>query len=133
MAEEIEKFDPSKLVDRVRERVQNTFAELIPEEQWKALVQKEINAFLTSHNDGYGHERESGLRQLVHSELRKKLGEILSVEFKSEKWALHWDGQRQQVGKEVERIIIDNAPEILSAMLRQSIQVIVSQMGVNLR
>jgi hypothetical protein len=43
--EELEKFEPQKLIQTVKERIINTFAGLIPESEWEALVQKEVDAF----------------------------------------------------------------------------------------
>lgn len=42
---EIEKFDPSKLMDGVRDRIKATFVSLIPDEMWDAMVEKEIYIF----------------------------------------------------------------------------------------
>jgi len=40
-----EKFDPSKLMDGVRDRIKATFVSLIPDDQWEVMVKKEIDAF----------------------------------------------------------------------------------------
>lgn len=45
MEQSVEKFDPSKLMDGVRDRVKATFVSLIPDDQWEKLVEKEVNAF----------------------------------------------------------------------------------------
>lgn len=66
MAEEIEKFDPSKLMQGVKDRIKATFVSLIPDEQWDQMVKKEIDAFFdpsttyakevitNSYSSGYG-------------------------------------------------------------------------------
>ena len=47
MTKEIEKFDPSKLMDGVKDRIKSTFVSLIPDEMWNAMVEKEIYIFTT--------------------------------------------------------------------------------------
>ena len=44
---EVEKFDPSKLMDGVRDRIKSTFVSLIPDEAWNSMVEKEIYVFTT--------------------------------------------------------------------------------------
>lgn len=43
----IEKFDPSKLMDGVKDRIKATFVSLIPDEMWNAMAEKEIYVFTT--------------------------------------------------------------------------------------
>ena len=50
MANEIEKFDPSKLMDGVRDRIKATFVSLIPEDHWEKLVQAEIDKFFAKYD-----------------------------------------------------------------------------------
>lgn len=42
---EIEKFDPSKLMDGVRDRIKATFVALIPDEQWEVMCKAEMDKF----------------------------------------------------------------------------------------
>ena len=43
----IEKFDPSKLMDGVKDRIKATFVSLIPDEAWDQMLEKEIYIFTT--------------------------------------------------------------------------------------
>jgi len=43
----IEKFDPSKLMDGVKDRIKSTFVSLIPDDVWNTMVEKEIYVFTT--------------------------------------------------------------------------------------
>ena len=45
MANEIEKFDPSKLMEGVKDRIKATFVSLIPDDQWEKMVEKELYVF----------------------------------------------------------------------------------------
>lgn len=45
MDNEIEKFDPSKLMDGVKDRIKATFVSLIPDDAWNKMVEDEIYSF----------------------------------------------------------------------------------------
>jgi hypothetical protein len=51
MAEtQVEKFDPSKLMDGVKDRIKATFVSLIPDDQWEIMVKKEMDSFFEPCN-----------------------------------------------------------------------------------
>lgn len=71
-------FDPQSLAGALRERVRDSLGMLIPDEQWDAMMQREINAFFTPEPDRYGQTRAmSGFGSVVLSvaqeEGRKRL------------------------------------------------------------
>lgn len=43
----IEKFDPSKLMEGVKDRIKSTFVSLIPDNLWETMVEREIYIFTT--------------------------------------------------------------------------------------
>ena len=43
----VEKFDPSKMMEGVKDRIKATFVSLIPDEAWNQMVEKEIYVFTT--------------------------------------------------------------------------------------
>lgn len=47
MAEDksVEKFDPSQLMQGVKDRIKATFVSLVPDDQWEKMVEREIKAF----------------------------------------------------------------------------------------
>ena len=47
MGNQIEKFDPSRLMDGVRDRIKATFVSLIPDDAWDKMVEKELYIFTT--------------------------------------------------------------------------------------
>ena len=44
---QVEKFDPSKLMEGVKDRIKSTFVSLIPDDMWEKMVEKEIYIFTT--------------------------------------------------------------------------------------
>ena len=62
MENQIEKFDPSKLMDGVKDRIKATFVSLIPDNAWSDMVEKELYIFTTgkiiNHHDYMGSDSE---------------------------------------------------------------------------
>lgn len=58
----------------VSDRIKSTFVSLIPEDQWKALVDKEIGVFFApKDSNGYGRERKtSPFQDIVAQELEAR-------------------------------------------------------------
>lgn len=44
---QVEKFDPAKLMDGVKDRIKSTFVSLIPDDMWAQMIEKEIYIFTT--------------------------------------------------------------------------------------
>lgn len=55
MSEELEAFDPSRLMEGVRERIRATFVSLIPEDRWAAMVKEVIDEFMHVKRDTKYH------------------------------------------------------------------------------
>ena len=47
MEDQVEKFDPSKLMEGVKDRIKATFVSLIPDDAWNNMVEKELYIFTT--------------------------------------------------------------------------------------
>ncbi len=65
MENNIERFDPSKLMDGVKDRIKATFVSLIPDEAWDSMLEKEIYIFTTGrivhhHDTDWNHKDENG-------------------------------------------------------------------------
>lgn len=77
-------FDPSTLKDRVSDQIRSSFVELIPEDAWKQMVQREIDWFTKEEvrQTGYYQERTlpSPLVILIRSELERMFKERLASE-----------------------------------------------------
>lgn len=62
MENQIEKFDPSKLMDGVKDRIKATFVSLIPDDAWNSMVEKELYIFTTgkivTHHEYKGADSE---------------------------------------------------------------------------
>ncbi len=103
---EVAVFDPEKLKKDLQARVRNQFLEVIPDEQWDAMIEKEIKGFFENESDltieeqerektneyghGYGYKstfdrlkvKGTAFRALVYDALvplvKERLGKALS-------------------------------------------------------
>ena len=74
MENQIEKFDPSKLMDGVRDRIKATFVSLIPDEMWNAMVEKEIYVFTTGRiEQHHDYVRTKGDGTPVYSDWEERI------------------------------------------------------------
>ena len=71
----IEKFDPSKLMDGVKDRIKSTFVSLIPDDAWEKMVEKEIYVFTTGRinvvqETDWSKTDENGNHPIIIKEVR---------------------------------------------------------------
>lgn len=67
------------LQDKVKERIQTTFLDLIPEDQWNTLVNSAIESFI-----------ETKLVPLVHAEMTAWITKHLKEELAKPEWQTPW-------------------------------------------
>ena len=136
MANEVQKFDPSTLMDGVKARIRAEFASLIPDEAWTEMVKKEVDYYFHDRSD-YGWNNspkvtpfESLVRKLVEDEARRRLGAYLSSEEFNQIWLDH--GQFA-CSKFIEDIIVKNSGSIMVATFGTMFQSILEDFKNKLR
>jgi hypothetical protein len=130
--EELEKFEPQKLIQTVKERIINTFAGLIPESEWEALVQKEVDAFFamrkvisnqkTSMSSGYGYNgnkaettlsleyESSPFRDLVWEHCALMTIGILKDKITTDFFKNNWNVDDMAVNENIKELVANAAP-----------------------
>src|SRR5438876_11157179 len=73
MTDEIEKFDPSKLMQGVKDRIKSTFVSLIPDDKWDELVKTEIDAWFKKETYNNRYNQQVSSFQIVVEETLKEL------------------------------------------------------------
>jgi hypothetical protein len=121
MGNEIEKFDPSTLMQGVKDRIKATFVSLIPDDKWGEMVDSEIKKFFEL-KDGLNeyHSRNSKTShftdvvfQVLTEECKKKCVEIIN----HPDYTIGWDSNKQTVSETLKKRLIDNMPEIMASMM----------------
>lgn len=111
--------------DKVRERIQATFVDLIPEELWAGMVEQQIQQIT----------REV-LPKLVLEEAEKRLRTMIQAELNKPEWREFWDNQSVLLGPGASAMVTDAvkqaAPEMVAALFARFAQGIVMDLRNNM-
>jgi len=119
MAEEPVKYDPAKLMEMVRDRIRATYVSLIPDDQWTAMVKREVDLFFEEKNETtYGTTRSSRFKDVVFSELEKVAKEKVKEELAKLSEGF-WTGE---VSPQVQKLWVDNMGAIVANVFGRAIQ-----------
>lgn len=117
METQVEKFDPSKLMEGVRDRIKATFVSLIPEEQWLEMIQKEVTTFFKEQRRTRYTNNElwtSDFSDVVHEELLNEAKNRMIAYLSSPEFEDIWTENGIKACKEaVSKMIVDNAGAIM--------------------
>jgi hypothetical protein len=113
---DIQKFDPSTLMQGVKDRIKSTFVSMIPDDQWDTMVQKEVDGFFAAKERRNNYERTSDFSELVQKELQEECKKRLLEYLSSEEFKSVWDTKGQVVTAEaVKQMIVNNSGEIMTS------------------
>jgi hypothetical protein len=103
----------ASIQEKVKERIQASFLDLIPPELWEGMVKQHMDDFT-----------KNLLPKLVKEEAEKRLRTLLSEEFKKPEWQDRWDFGRPQASEMLSTVLKEAAPSLVAALfggLAQSI------------
>src|SRR5688572_5792464 len=112
---EVQKFDPSTLMQGVKDRIKATFVSLIPDDQWDQMVKTEVDKFFIKRESGYQQRPvASDFSLLVSSMIEAEAKNRLAKYLESEDFQSIWNNNGQpSTAKAVEEIIVKNSGEIM--------------------
>ncbi len=132
MAEDtqVQKFDPSALMQGVRDRIKATFVSLIPDAQWEQLTQKEIDDFFKPRDD-YRSQRDwrsmSDFQKICFEEFEKLVREKIH-EMLQEYTSSNWSDNGPKMSEELKKLLVENSDKIFAQMLGSMFQSAVNGM-----
>jgi hypothetical protein len=161
MENDIEKFDPSKLMEGVKDRIKATFVSLIPDDQWEKMVEKELYVFTEGRikidrrwvDGGYQDfevrepYRQQGfvtlenskeddispLQQMIREQLRETFKKNLVEFLDSEEYKGYWVQYGQpQVSKAVQEVLTKNAETVFINFMAGMMQMAIDGMRENI-
>ena len=137
MSDAVVKFDPNKLMEMVRDKIRATYVDMIPDEQWHTLVQKEVDAFfvVTSSQDCRGDQSKwsSKFQQVVWEVLTERAKEEVKNHLSSLKGhgGDYVFGQyKPALNAQIQEMIVNNAGSIMMDIMAQSVQNMLNNMQV---
>lgn len=115
MANEVQKFDPSLLMEGVKARIRAEFASLIPDEAWTQMVEKEVQSYFhDKFENNYRNERTSKFEDLIRNLLTEETKKRFAVYISSAEFERVWGKDGLPACSEaVKKMIVDNSGEIL--------------------
>jgi hypothetical protein len=129
MASEIEKFDPSTLMQGVKDRIKATFVSLIPDEQWDQMCKREIDDFFSSRPRSYNNNSYSEFTMVVNrvleEETKKKIKEIIQSHPDFSTSGVWNEGT---VSESIKVKLIESAPMIFTRVIENMMASTIQQM-----
>ena len=98
--------------EKVRERIQSSFAELIPQEAWDEMIQQEMKSFVEKNV-------QSLVREAVGAWLREKIREEL---LKPEWGYDSGDWTKPMAGEYLKQVLAELTPQLVESMFRFQLQ-----------
>ena len=126
MENAVEKFDPSKLMDGVKDRIKSTFISLIPDGQWEQMVKNEIDDFINKRKKSpWSQETESKFSILVH----ETIAMILKDKIKKQLEEFIGNRYDEKITPALDKLIKENAESLISGMMGNMLRNAISLMN----
>ena len=128
MCKEIEKFDPSTLMQGVKDRIKATFVSLIPDTKWEEMVEAEVDAFFNveqkitiaekaKHTGGFHSTNyqtmelnQTPFRALVWEHCSTLTVQYLKGKISQEYFNSKWGASEEDLDEKMKGFIVEAAP-----------------------
>ena len=111
----------STLQAKVTERIRASFIDLIPEEQFKQLVERELATFQTPQR-WRGEDHPSPLSALVRDEITARLKAQLKAELDKDEYKMLWTPYGSQAGEFLQRALAELTPALVQGLFAKIIE-----------
>ena len=107
--------------DKVRDRIQTEFVNLIPQETWEKMVAAEIAAFTTKPKIDQWGQRQRDQTTTLHDMIREALNKVakdkIEKELAGDRWSGRFDGMDYVVGEAIKKIVVEQGDLIMKTMM----------------
>ena len=114
------------LQDRVTERIRATFVDLVPEDQWRALVAKAVADYFEDRKPAHAFAgavpSPTPFKQLVHAELTEFFRTRLRDYLHGDEFFSEWGARGMTPSDGAKRIIRECIPDVVEALLAGAVQ-----------
>lgn len=136
MSTDIEKpqpYDPNAAVEAIRTKIRGAMLDVIPDEQWNAMIKAEMASFMSDRveRSQWGHETryEAGFKKIVRELLEQNASERVKALLETPEWRANWGSGDEETGDAIRKYITENAGKILERWVGSAVQQVVNQMA----
>ena len=117
-------FDLSDAAEKLRDKIKFGFAELIPNDQWEAMIKVEFTKFTKSTPNQYSGRPDipSTMETLCQVALKEMAAEKIKELLTSDGWLneAEWDGNslKAVMGVQIKAFLLENKDDLIASMLK---------------
>lgn len=125
-------FDPTAAVNAIRDKIRGAMLDIIPTEQWDALIRAEMTSFMTDRVERrqYGEDvrHEAEFKKIVRDILRENAEKQVRTLLDQPEWQMHFNGQAHEASDQIKELVLKHSGEILSNWIGMAMQNVVMMM-----
>lgn len=130
MSEKVTKFEPANYVEKLRDRMKQSMIDIVPDEQWDAMIRAEFEAFFKERRDPNVYSTPpkmlpSPFRDAVHGVIEEECKTRVRAMLQSEEWTGIWDGSKQVAGQQIKDLVREHGAEIMAKWLESAVAQVV--------
>lgn len=126
MDNQVEKFDPSTLMQGVKDRIKATFVSLVPDDKWEQMVQNEIDAFFNQEQKVIISEKKKEQHTGWHSEIYATK-EVMQTPFRALIWEMCYEKTIQMIKKKLSDEWFGSAWPITEENMNENLKAVVKE------
>lgn len=112
--------------DRVRDRIQSEFIQLIPKDMWDKMVADELQKFITTYpaKNHWDKDIPSPLARLIQEQIEAVAKAKIREEFSTGRWTANWNGVSYEASEATKKLVVEHGDLILKTILKQMMEMI---------
>lgn len=132
-------FDPAAAVNAIREKIRGQVLDVIPSEQWDALIRSEMKSFMEDQVENKGSYNEkvipAAFKIIVRSILSEEAEKIVKGVMNGNEWSSVYDSsnQRYKAGEAIRKLLIENGPAIMETYMKDQMAIAFQGFITNLK
>ncbi len=129
---EIMKVSTETIKEKITNKIREGFVNLIPDEQWDALVQGELDNFTCATSNGIYGSKESPLKIMIREGIEEIFRKKVADELSKPEWSDMYTDGRNIASELVSKIVKENAAELVEGLMGSFTQNVVMKVRQDL-
>lgn len=128
---EVAPFKPADVADKIRDRIQSSFVDLIPQEAWDGMIKGAIHEFTHKPAGDYhsNHQpKPSRLQGMINKEIEERFRASMKAELDKPEYQGLWTAQGSLPSEIATEIAKAAAPQLQAAFFGQMTQMLILQL-----